>query len=74
MGKGGKGFENGLNSRGKSLTWDEVGKHTQRDDTWIVIHGKVYDISNFQKRHPGGGRVIGQYGGQDATVGLCTQV
>ncbi|XP_067902273.1 acyl-CoA (8-3)-desaturase-like isoform X2 [Heterodontus francisci] len=49
------------------FTWEEVQKHCTRTDRWLVIHRKVYDISEFSKRHPGGARVIGHYAGQDAT-------
>ncbi|NXB00494.1 FADS1 desaturase, partial [Cnemophilus loriae] len=34
---------------------------------WLVIDRKVYDVSTFSKRHPGGSRVISHYAGQDAT-------
>ncbi|NWH88538.1 FADS1 desaturase, partial [Aegithalos caudatus] len=34
---------------------------------WLVIDRKVYDVSEFSKRHPGGRRVLGHYAGQDAT-------
>ncbi|XP_041053636.1 acyl-CoA (8-3)-desaturase-like isoform X1 [Carcharodon carcharias] len=53
--------------RGRFFTWEEVQKHCTRSDRWLVIHRKVYDISEFSKRHPGGARVIGHYAGQDAT-------
>lgn len=33
-----------------------------------MIDRKVYDVSTFSKRHPGGSRVISHYAGQDATV------
>lgn len=33
-----------------------------------MVDRKVYDVSKFAKRHPGGSRVIGHYAGQDATV------
>ncbi|NXA43677.1 FADS1 desaturase, partial [Eudromia elegans] len=34
---------------------------------WLVIDRKVYDVSEFCHRHPGGRRVINHYAGQDAT-------
>ncbi|NXK21196.1 FADS1 desaturase, partial [Arenaria interpres] len=34
---------------------------------WLVIDRKVYDVTTFAKRHPGGSRVISHYAGQDAT-------
>ncbi|KAH3770840.1 acyl-CoA 6-desaturase-like [Dreissena polymorpha] len=64
MGKGGKRPENGTS---KVYQWNEIEKHSKRDDTWIVIKGKVYDVTNFMTRHPGGARILGSYGGQDAT-------
>lgn len=33
-----------------------------------MVDRKVYDVSQFSKRHPGGSRVISHYAGQDATV------
>lgn len=67
MGKGGRGIENG---RVKELTWDEIGTHDKKDDSWLVIKGKVYNVTNFMKKHPGGARIISSYGGQDATVNV----
>ncbi|NXB41888.1 FADS1 desaturase, partial [Leucopsar rothschildi] len=34
---------------------------------WLVIHRKVYDISHFCRRHPGGARLLVSHAGQDAT-------
>ena len=33
---------------------------------WIIVKGKVYDVTDFAVKHPGG-RVIYTYGGKDAT-------
>lgn len=65
MGKGGKGLQNGHT---KHFSWDEVKKHNTRDNTWIVIEGSVYNVTNFLRKHPGGAKILGSYGGQDATV------
>lgn len=32
----------------------EISHHNTVDDTWIVIHGNVYNITTFQHEHPGG--------------------
>uniref|UniRef100_A0A8U7MG58 Cytochrome b5 heme-binding domain-containing protein n=5 Tax=Corvoidea TaxID=192204 RepID=A0A8U7MG58_CORMO len=53
------------------FTWEEVGIRNggrQGQEQWLVIDRKVYDVSKFSKRHPGGSRVISHYAGQDATV------
>ncbi|VDO61320.1 unnamed protein product [Schistosoma curassoni] len=49
------------------INWGEVKKHQSLKDRWIVIDNKVYDVSSWQNRHPGGRKVIGHYAGQDAT-------
>ena len=51
------------------FTWDEVAQRSGREnERWLVIDRKVYNISEFTRRHPGGSRVISHYAGQDATV------
>ncbi|CAL8356499.1 unnamed protein product [Lota lota] len=52
---------------GNVYTWDEVQKHCHRTDQWLVINRKVYNITQWAKRHPGGWRVISHYAGEDAT-------
>lgn len=50
------------------FTWEEVHKHCSRKDQWLVINRKVYNITQWTKRHPGGSSVISLYAGEDATV------
>ncbi|RYP09820.1 hypothetical protein DL764_001074 [Monosporascus ibericus] len=45
-----------------------VGKHASEDDCWMVLHGKVYDITSFVTKHPGGKGILLKYAGQDATA------
>uniref|UniRef100_A0A3B5MPX9 acyl-CoA (8-3)-desaturase n=1 Tax=Xiphophorus couchianus TaxID=32473 RepID=A0A3B5MPX9_9TELE len=49
------------------FSWEEVQKHCSRNDRWLVISRKVYNITQWAKRHPGGSHVIGHYAGEDAT-------
>ena len=44
----------------------EVAAHSSRDDCWVVVRGKVYDVTAWAPSHPGGA-VIYTYAGKDAT-------
>uniref|UniRef100_A0A8C1K9V3 Cytochrome b5 heme-binding domain-containing protein n=1 Tax=Cyprinus carpio TaxID=7962 RepID=A0A8C1K9V3_CYPCA len=69
MGGGGQQTDRitGTNARFSTYTWEEVQKHTKSGDQWIVVERKVYNVSQWVKRHPGGLRIIGHYAGEDAT-------
>jgi len=49
------------------LTMAAVASHKTKESCWIVIDGKVYDITEFLNVHPGGPRALLQMGGKDAT-------
>src|SRR3989338_4622933 len=50
----------------KNYTFEEVQKHNTKKDAWLVINKKVYDVSKWSWKHPGG-NVMLNYAGQDAT-------
>jgi len=50
----------------QTLTREEVAKHNTTEDQWIIVEDKVYDISKWYLKHPGG-KVITFYRGEDAT-------
>lgn len=37
----------------KSFTLAEISKHNSKDDAWIVVNNKVYDITGFVQTHHG---------------------
>ncbi|KAI0628939.1 glyoxylate dehydrogenase [Trametes polyzona] len=45
----------------------EVAAHASRESCWIIVHGKVYDVTDFLDEHPGGSKIILKYAGKDAT-------
>lgn len=50
------------------LNMEEVSRHCTREDCWIVLYGKAYDLTKFGKVHPGGARLIYDNAGRDATA------
>lgn len=47
---------------------EEVAKHTKRDDCWIIVRGKVYDVTSYLHLHQGGEEAILRVAGRDATA------
>lgn len=52
----------------RKLTREEVAKHNTREDCWIIISGKVYDITDWAPHHPGGAGIARMYAGRDGTA------
>ncbi|KAL6803389.1 cytochrome b5-like heme/steroid binding domain-containing protein [Trichoderma sp. SZMC 28013] len=51
----------------KSFSVDEVAKHASKTDLYMIIHHKVYDVSTFIEKHPGGEEILTDVAGRDAT-------
>ncbi|KAI0562487.1 Cytochrome B5 [Gracilaria domingensis] len=45
----------------------EVAKHTSPNDAWLIVGGKVLDITSWLNEHPGGDDVLLDLAGRDAT-------
>ena len=41
--------------------------HDSKDDVWMSIHNKVYNVTKYLEDHPGGEQVLLDRGGKDAT-------
>ncbi len=50
-----------------TLTPEEVAKHNTPQSCWLIVNGKVYDVTNYIALHPAGARPILEYCGKDAT-------
>ncbi|NXC27920.1 CYB5B protein, partial [Campylorhamphus procurvoides] len=46
---------------------EEVEKRNSNREAWLVIHGRVYDVTRFLEEHPGGEEVLLEQAGRDAT-------
>lgn len=48
-------------------TMEEIAKHSMESDCWLLISGKVYDVTEMVGGHPGGKAIL-EGCGKDATV------
>jgi predicted heme/steroid binding protein len=54
-------------------TWEEVAQHNTPNDCFLVVDGKVYDVTTFISRHPGG-EAIYKNAGKDNSVGTLLEI
>ncbi|MFA6515389.1 MAG: cytochrome b5 domain-containing protein [Candidatus Paceibacterota bacterium] len=66
---------NQLATSGKSLVLDmtEIAKHNKQTDCWILINGKVYNITSYFGSHPGGNDTMTATCGKNATAAYATK-
>ncbi len=50
------------------MTLEEVAQHNTADDLWIVVYGKVYDVTEWQHEHPGGDEILQANAGKDVST------
>ena len=55
-----------------SFSISDVAKHNNENDCWIVIDGKVYDVTSYIESHPGG-KVMANFCGQDGSLAFATK-
>lgn len=55
------------------LNMTEITKHNKSTDCWMLISGKVYDITSFFGSHPGGNSTMSPSCGKDATDAYDTK-
>ncbi|MFA6355335.1 MAG: cytochrome b5 domain-containing protein [Candidatus Paceibacterota bacterium] len=66
---------NQMTASGKSivLSSTEITKHNKSNDCWIIISGKVYNITSYFGSHPGGDSTMTPTCGIDATAAYATR-
>jgi len=56
-----------------SLTSAEIARHASLSDCWLIISGRVYDVSRYINDHPGGAGAIAPFCGQDGTAAFANK-
>ncbi|GAV03092.1 hypothetical protein RvY_13572 [Ramazzottius varieornatus] len=59
----------------QTFSWSEISQHTSANSLWVVVRDKtspgsplrVYDVTNFQKTHPGGHLILLKYAGTECS-------
>ncbi|XP_057595608.1 cytochrome b5 type B-like [Hippopotamus amphibius kiboko] len=64
---GGDGKGEGVETSVTYYRLEEVAKRNSPKEIWLVIHGRVYDVTRFLNEHPGGEEVLMEQAGGDST-------
>ncbi|CAL7939775.1 unnamed protein product [Xylocopa violacea] len=51
----------------KQYTRSEVASLNSKEQTLIILHDKVFDVTKFLNEHPGGEEILLDHGGKDAS-------
>lgn len=54
-------------NRSRRISTEELKAHDKEGDLWVSIHGKVYDVTEWLPKHPGGDLPLLNLAGQDVT-------
>lgn len=49
------------------VTPEELAEHKSPDDAWLAVAGRVFDVTKFQRVHPGGAALLRAVAGRDAS-------
>ena len=46
------------------IKWAELKQHASPTDLWVAVNGKAYDLTAYQKVHPGSSLILQHVGGE----------
>lgn len=56
-----------------TITMSEVATHAVAEDCWSAVNGKVYNLTDWVNKHPGGSVVIKALCGKDGSAGFTAE-
>lgn len=56
-----------------ALTASIIAEHSTQNDCWIIVQGKIYNVTSYLINHPGGAGEITPFCGQEATLAFQTK-
>jgi len=60
-------------NQASSLSLEEIAKHNNTSDCWLLINNNIYNVTSFLSAHPGGAGTIIPYCGKEATQAFKTK-
>lgn len=57
----------GTGGRMLQITPSELKKHRKKDDAWLALYGKVFNVTEYMDYHPGGTKTLLAGAGKDCT-------
>jgi cytochrome b involved in lipid metabolism len=54
----------------EKITLSQVSEHSSQESCWTIVDGKVYDVTGFASKHPGGPDKIHALCGKDGSEDL----
>jgi cytochrome b involved in lipid metabolism len=56
-----------------NLSTTEIKIHNTKSDCWSIVNGKVYNLTTYVQKHPGGSAVITNICGKDGTNSFANE-
>jgi len=47
----------------RRITYEELAQHKSPQSLWLLVHGRVYDVTPYLSQHPGGFSYLFRSGG-----------
>lgn len=67
LSKSGEDLTGGYSGKLIEVTPRELAEHNKRDDCWVCVNGKVFNVTRYLDFHPGGVDELMRGSGKDAT-------